>query len=116
MKIENFQFSASGHVSDGHEPFQARFANLQIWCEDGSKTDAFLQVDIGGLIRIIGIATQGDIVHFNAWVKSYYVLYSKNGASWTSVTVSGKQVRKLRVIFVITGLQYLHNRKQKWWL
>ena len=92
-KIENFQFSASGHVSDGHEAFQARFSNLQIWCEDGTKKDAFIQVDIGGLIRIIAVATRGDISHFDARVTSYKVLYSTNGASWTTVTVSGKEVR-----------------------
>ena len=92
-KIKNFQFSASGHVNDGHEAFQARFSNLQIWCEDGAKNDAYIQVDIGGLIRIIAVATQGDTSHFNAWVTSYNVLYSTNSASWTTVTVTGKQVR-----------------------
>ena len=92
-KIKNFQFSASGYESDGHEPFQARFSNLQIWCEDGTAKDAFLQIDIGAFIRIIAVATQGDISHFNAWVTLYNVLYSTNGVSWTTITVSGKEVR-----------------------
>ncbi len=97
-KIGNFQFSASGYVSEGHEPFQARFSNLQIWCEDGAKKDAYIHVDIVGLIRIIAVATQGDISHFNAWVTSYTILYSMNGVSWTSATVSGKQVRRTKLI------------------
>ena len=50
-------------------------------------------MDIGGLIRIIAVATRGDISHFDARVTSYKVLYSTNGASWTTVTVSGKEVR-----------------------
>ena len=93
-KIKNFQFSASGFKSEGHEAFQARFSNLQIWCEDGAAQDAFLQIDIGVFIRIIAVATQGDISHFNAWVTSYKVLYSTVGASWTTATVSGTEVRR----------------------
>ena len=90
-------------MGDGHEAFQARFSNLKIWCEDGTKSEAYIQVDIGVLIRLIAVATQGDISHFNAWVTSYSVLYSKNGASWTSVTVSGKEVRRPYLGWVYWG-------------
>ena len=68
--------------------------------------DAFLQIDIGVFIRIIAVATQGDVSHFNAWVTSYKVLYSTDGASWTSATISGTEVRRTcaKLDWVETGL------------
>lgn len=95
-KISDFQFSSSGHLSQGHEPYKARFNSLQTWCGDGERTGTYLQIDVGGSLRILAIATQGDMRHFKSWVKSYNVLYNTNANTiWKTATVSGEEVKNI---------------------
>ena len=97
QKIADFRFTASGYVGYGHEPHNARFSGAQTWCEDLKRTGTYLQIDLVVSLRIIAVATMGDIGHFKGWVTSYKLLYSINATNWTSATVNGKEVNDIKL-------------------
>jgi len=51
----------------------------------------WIQVDLGKVMDIGGIATQGR-AHGAYWVKSYTLIYSRDGEQWTSYGADGPEV------------------------
>ena len=86
-------FRASGFLGRRHGPSQARFDSNFAWCDSGLKSDAYVQVDFDGPLRVIGIATRRQQEHWGSWVTSYQVWHSLNGMEWSYVKVNGSTVR-----------------------
>ena len=54
------------------------------------KSNSWLQVDLGEMTTVIGIATQGSCYHREPfWTKSYSVSYSTDGTKWIYYRKSG---------------------------
>lgn len=90
--VKDDSFSASGFLSRNYEPYQARIDNHLPWCDQGTRNEAYLQVDLGGPLKILGVATKGHRQHWESWVSSYKVLYSMDGVDWKYAIVSGNMV------------------------
>ena len=93
--VRNDRFSASGFLSRSYEPYQARIDNYLPWCESGNRKNAYIQVDFGGPLKILGVATKGHRQHWHSWVTSYKVSYSIDSINWKYANVSEKTVRML---------------------
>ncbi|XP_060114521.1 discoidin, CUB and LCCL domain-containing protein 1-like [Heteronotia binoei] len=52
------------------------------WAADQSSTEEWLEVDLGGRRNITGIITKGSSHKYNYYIKSYRVLFSRNGKNW----------------------------------
>ncbi|XP_028401484.1 phosphatidylinositol phosphatase PTPRQ-like [Dendronephthya gigantea] len=92
--VADDSFSASGFLSRNYEPYQARIDNYLPWCDEGTRNIIYLQVDLGGPLKILGVATKGHRQHWESWVSSYKVFYSMDGVEWKYVNVSGNMVIK----------------------
>ena len=88
-------FSASGFLGRNYEPYQARIDNYIPWCDRGNRKNAYIQVDFGGPLKVLGVATKGHRKHWQSWITSYKVSYSVNSIDWKYVYVSEKMVRML---------------------
>ena len=91
--VSDDSFSASGFLSRNYEPYQARIDNDLPWCDRGTRNNAYIQVDFGGSLKVLGVATKGHRQHWQSWVSSYKVSYSIDRVNWKYVNVSGKMVR-----------------------
>ena len=91
--VSDDSFSASGFLGKNYEPYQARINNDLPWCDRGSRNSAYIQVDFGGPLKVLGVSTKGHKQHWQSWVSSYKVSYSLNDIEWKYVNVSGKLVR-----------------------
>ena len=98
----------SGAISDSQITEQtpntttkhARLYSQSSWCIS-STTDLYLQVDLGRVKTVTGVATQGD-PSSDKWVKKYFVSYRYVSSSWywyklrqeedTSRKVCGKRI------------------------
>ncbi|XP_054854844.1 discoidin, CUB and LCCL domain-containing protein 1-like [Eublepharis macularius] len=52
------------------------------WAADQSSTEEWLEVDLGGKRNITGIITKGSSHKYNYYIKSYQVLFSRDGKNW----------------------------------
>ncbi|KAL8220720.1 UNVERIFIED_CONTAM: hypothetical protein K2H54_053210 [Gekko kuhli] len=52
------------------------------WAADQSSTGEWLEVDLGGRRNVTGIITKGSSHKYNYYIKSYRVLFSRDGKNW----------------------------------
>ncbi|XP_077193886.1 discoidin, CUB and LCCL domain-containing protein 1-like [Paroedura picta] len=52
------------------------------WAADQSSTEEWLEIDLGGRRNVTGIITKGSSHKYNYYIKSYRVLFSRDGKSW----------------------------------
>ena len=89
-KIPDHQLTASS--SHGIR-FQAAYGRLNGrrgdgWCaRQPSRTDDWLQVDLGKTFQVCSVATQGDI-NGNEWTTDFKLSYSSDGNTWTTYKYS----------------------------
>ena len=87
-KIPDNQLTASTQYGSG---YQAAYGRLNGdrgdgWCaKEASRTDDWLQVDLGKTVQVCGVATQGDR-NGNEWVTDFKLSYSSDGNTWTTYT------------------------------
>ncbi|XP_031559855.1 adhesion G protein-coupled receptor L3-like isoform X2 [Actinia tenebrosa] len=97
-RIENNQISASSHWNE-HVASNARLNNRMHtdnntgkvvwggWCTDKKNIHQYLEVDLGHVRAVSGIATQG--YQLNNFVKQYKMNYSIDGREWKSYKANG---------------------------
>ena len=84
-KIPDNQMSASSQFGTG---YQAAYGRLNGdrgdgWCaKEAGRNDDWLQVDLGQMIEVCALATQGDR-NGNEWATAFKLSYSTDGNSWT---------------------------------
>ena len=72
------------------------------WCtRTADRNDEWLQVDLGQLVQVCGVATQGDSQFGDdEWVTAFKLFYSEDGATWTTYTDdNGNVVVRFNVIW-----------------
>lgn len=52
----------------------------------------YLQVDLGELLQITGVATQGS-EHYSMWVRSYTLAFSQDGRNYNTYAGNGLVAR-----------------------
>ncbi|XP_048579514.1 uncharacterized protein LOC5502674 isoform X2 [Nematostella vectensis] len=67
--------ASSGSASAG------RLYGNSSWCSTSSSVSEYLQVDLGGVMTVSGVATQGSHGE-EKWVKTYNLQYSGDGTRW----------------------------------
>ncbi|KAL9978690.1 hypothetical protein ACROYT_G016238 [Oculina patagonica] len=81
--IPDKQMTASTYYSSDYKPGYGRLNfNEGAWCASSpSRDDEWLQVDLGQLYKVCGVATQGE-GYFDEWVKGFQLSYSQDGKYW----------------------------------
>ena len=101
-KILDGAITASTYYNSPLGPANARLNVNRGWCAwttiDAGKQNGWIQVDLGDIIWVTGVATQGRCVH-PQWVKSYKVSYSTDGQNWEFYDESGSTKVSLTFFF-----------------
>ena len=91
--ILDTQLKASSNSPDA---INGRLYNTSSWCSLTTSSMEYLQIDLGNVKTVTGVATQGDPSSKN-WVKTYALSYSYGGDRWTQYEgLSHQQVRYFR--------------------
>ncbi|KAL9969150.1 hypothetical protein ACROYT_G021326 [Oculina patagonica] len=99
--IPDKQMTASSYYSARYKPGYGRlhYNRADGWCTSTpGKTGEWLQVDLGKLFLVCGVATQGDSIHDGVpeWVTDFKLAYSLDGRTWTTYKdANGNEVVKL---------------------
>lgn len=101
-RITNRQISASSHWNN-HYAFNARLNNKAGkhdgqynwggWCTDQEDKNQYLQVDLGQVRSVSGVATQGYMGEM--FVSKYHLNYSTDGLTWHSFRERGENRSKV---------------------
>ena len=62
------------------------------WCAGTSDTNPYLQIDLQTLHIICAVSTQGNS-QADQWVKTYTLLLSTDGITWTNYSELGGQAK-----------------------
>ncbi|EDO38054.1 predicted protein, partial [Nematostella vectensis] len=88
-RITGAQMTASSHKSPSSTPSLARLNNKHIhmvthgcWWAGVNNIDQWLQIDIGRVVTVSVVATQGND-GIDWWVASYTLGYSLDGTVWS---------------------------------
>ena len=84
-KISDNQMTASSQYGTGYQAAYGRLNGNRGdgWCaKEAARNDDWLQVDLGKLIDVCAIASQGDR-NGNEWVTAFKLSYSTDGNNWT---------------------------------
>ncbi|CAB4024809.1 Hypothetical predicted protein [Paramuricea clavata] len=83
-----------------HAQYNPSYARLKkassscSWTPTGQgRVGSWLQVDLGKLTTVTGIATQGTCYGANEWTTSYSISYSTEGNTWSFYVQSGNVVK-----------------------
>jgi hypothetical protein len=92
-EIPDDVITASSTFPGRYKPSYARLGWVGYNCswtptEEG-RIGSWLQVDLGQLTTVTGIATQGTCYNLVEWPKSYSISYSSEPNSWTPYEESG---------------------------
>ena len=113
-RIPDARMTASSFFVGNYHPFYGRFNESRGhggWCTKttSDRTD-YLQVDMGGVRSLCGVATQG-IPRVSAWATSYKLQLSTNGITWNTYKETNveKVRRELYVIDVFRSKEFEVN-------
>ena len=81
--------TSSSHSDANHTAAFGRLYGDFSWCSNTQANTEYLQVDLGKIATLTGIATQGDKIE-DEWVKTYTLKYSINGSTWTEYKEGGQ--------------------------
>ena len=102
-KIPDDAITASSYYSSDYKPGYGRLKRVGSKCSwtptAAGKIGSWLQVDLGQLTTVTGIATQGTC-YSGEWAKSYSVSYSNEPNSWTLYEESGNVKVRQRINLV----------------
>lgn len=91
-KLLDSAITASSYYANEFKPYNARlnkhYGNCAWIPRSGLQHNSWIEVDLGGLTRVTGIATQGRRT-YTQWVTSYTVSYSNDRQYWKFCEESG---------------------------
>ena len=81
--------TASSYYSSSYKPAYGRlnFNRADGWCaRTPGKSGEWLQVDLGKVFLVCGVATQGDSSYdpSDEWVTDFKLAYSHDGKTWST--------------------------------
>ena len=87
--------NASSWYADNVLPYYGRLNASRgggAWCPiTPSDRSDFLEVDMGVVRSVCGVATQGEAFNNQDWTKSFKLSLSKNGINWTTYKDNGNE-------------------------
>ena len=112
-KILDSAVTASSIHDAGLTPGNARL-NLDLgdcaWTTTSAgRNNAWIQVDLGDIKSVTGVATQGRCRKWNQWVKSYTVSYSTDGQIWEFFKESDSPKVRLLTSFFSPTLRFTRS-------
>ena len=88
--ISDQRFSASSSIG-WHSPSDGRLEGSNAWIPlANDESNDFLQIDLGSLYFICGVATQGN-PDYNYWTKTYKIKTSLDNVVWTFYSEGGSE-------------------------
>ena len=88
--ISNQRFSASSTLS-GRSPYDGRLKGTNAWIPTtNNNNNDFLQIDLGSLYFVCGVATQGNPAD-NHWTKTYKIKTSLDNVWGTFYSEGGSE-------------------------
>ena len=88
--ISDQRFSASSSLS-GRSPSDGRLKGSNAWIPaTNNDNNDFLQIDLGSLYFVCGVATQGN-PNGNDWTKTYKIKTSLDNVVWTFYSEGGSE-------------------------
>ncbi|KXJ16084.1 hemicentin-2 [Exaiptasia diaphana] len=90
--ISNSQMSASTSFYasvDYLTPKYGRLGSRRAWCAKSKRSDDWLQVDMGNVYLICGVATQGKTYRVSEWTTNYTLSVSRDGVTWQPYQENG---------------------------
>lgn len=106
---ENFYIGSGKTVHT--KPQYSRLYNTRAWCASGGRNH-YIQVDLTQTLILTGIATQGFSGVNDYFVKTFRVVYSRDGAKWHRI----KRVSCARanfLFFILFPLFHFAQRQRK---
>ncbi|MBF0475524.1 MAG: discoidin domain-containing protein [Deltaproteobacteria bacterium] len=99
-KLPLTAFSASSYyVNDSvYSPQHAKLSDTSAhsnWSAGELDQNQWLQVDLGKVREIVGVATKGRHANYLQWVTSYALSYSSDGKQWTFYKTKSDKDRTL---------------------
>ena len=90
--ISNQRFSASSTLS-GRSPSDGRLKGTNAWIPaTNNDNNDFLQIDLGSLYFVCGVATQGyPTIGHDHWTKTYKIKTSLDNVVWTFYSEGGSE-------------------------
>ncbi|XP_031557770.1 uncharacterized protein LOC116294321, partial [Actinia tenebrosa] len=92
-QIPDSHLTSSSSSDNFHAASRGRLYGSSSWCSQTIGNNEYIQVDLGQVKTVTGIATQGN-PHMNAWVTSYKVGYSFDNRYWNEYK-QGQVVKNL---------------------
>ncbi|XP_048583976.1 uncharacterized protein LOC5501433 isoform X1 [Nematostella vectensis] len=80
-RILDHRFTATSHFSDRYLPYFGRLRFKKCWAPKTNNGPDYLQVDLGSLYRICGVATQGSPIN-DEWTTKYQLSFSRDNVAW----------------------------------
>ncbi|XP_031554030.1 lactadherin-like [Actinia tenebrosa] len=80
-QIPDNQITSHSSSDDYHTAPRGRLYGNSSWCSSNTSNSEYIQVDLGQIKTVTGIATQGDKA-LDKWVTSYKVRYSFDNRYW----------------------------------
>jgi len=94
--------TSSSQLDSAHAARFGRLYGDASWCSKVQSNTEFLQVDLGKMVTLTGIATQGDKT-MDKWVKTYTLKYSIDGSVWADYKEgTASSNNKVGCIFLIS--------------
>ena len=87
--ISNQKFSASSSLS-GRSPSDGRLKGSNAWIPATDNNNDFLQIDLGSLYFVCGVATQGN-PNGTDWTKTYKIKTSLDNVAWKFYSEGGSE-------------------------
>ncbi|XP_031549733.1 EGF-like repeat and discoidin I-like domain-containing protein 3 [Actinia tenebrosa] len=93
--IQDSQMTSSSHIDNNHTASHGRLYGSSSWCSGNSNDTQYIQINLGKVMTVTGIATQGDHTMDN-WVKTYTISYSMDGNLWNTYKAGGNNDKMLQ--------------------
>lgn len=92
-KIPDNAITASSFYDHSYKPGNGRLNVNKGMCSwtttYKARSNSWFQVDLGRLVTVTGIATQGSCRASAEWTKSFSISYSNDAKKWTDYKESG---------------------------
>jgi len=86
--MPNSNMTSSSNENGDHAASFGRLYGDSSWCSIEQFNAEYLQVDLGKMVTLTGIATQGDKI-LRKWVKIFTLKYSVDGSRWNDYREGG---------------------------
>ncbi|KAG7499177.1 macrophage mannose receptor 1-like [Solea senegalensis] len=86
--VTDSQLSASSSLGV-FTPDQARLKGNSCWMPSGNPTSSWIQVNLGPIRKVTGIAIQGCPQN-DYWITKFKIQHSMDGTTWTDYTADGE--------------------------